>query len=174
MQGQVLGGSGMPAQVPGAISLSCNIAFQFNGRSMIAYQPTRAFALQQDKADPLASFREQFHFPTHEGKDVIYFCGNSLGLQPITAKDAIATELQTWRDLAVGGYFSGPNPWLTFHQTCIPALAQWVGAGHHEVTVMNALTVNLHLMMMSFYRPKGERYKIIMEAGAFPSDQYAI
>ncbi len=138
------------------------------------YQSTRNFAAQMDAADPLASFKTKFHFPRHGDDDVIYFCGNSLGLQPKTAASAIETELETWRNFAVGGYFGGPHPWLTFHNTCIPALAKWVGAAHHEVTVMNALTVNLHLMLLSFYRPQGNRFKIMMEAGAFPSDQYAI
>lgn len=138
------------------------------------YEPTAAFAAQMDAADQLAPFKAKFHFPRHGEDDVIYFCGNSLGLQPKTAQAAIETELETWRNLAVGGYFGGTNPWLTFHEKCIPALSEWVGAESGEVTVMNALTVNLHLMMLSFYRPQGKRYKIMMEAGAFPSDQYAI
>jgi kynureninase len=138
------------------------------------YLPTLAFANQIDGQDPLASYKSMFHFPQHNGQDVIYFCGNSLGLQPKSAAAAIETELATWREKAIGGYFGGTNPWLTFHETCIPALAKWVGASQNEVTVMNALTVNLHLMMLSFYRPTATRYKIIMEAGAFPSDQYAI
>lgn len=138
------------------------------------FEPTAGFAAQMDAADLLADFKSGFHFPRHGQNDVIYFCGNSLGLQPKTAIAAIETELETWRNKAVGGYFGGTNPWLTFHDTCIPALTKWVGASHTEVTVMNALTVNLHLMMLSFYRPAGKRYKIMMEAGAFPSDQYAI
>jgi kynureninase len=138
------------------------------------FEPTAVFAAQMDANDPLASFKSMFHFPGHGENNVIYFCGNSLGLQPKTAMSAIEIELKTWRNLAIGGYFGGTNPWLTYHETCIPALANWVGAGHNEVTVMNALTVNLHLMMLSFYCPQGGRFKIIMEAGAFPSDQYAI
>jgi kynureninase len=138
------------------------------------YEPTAAFAQKMDEQDRLAGFKGMFHFPQYAGRDVIYFCGNSLGLQPKTAEAAIATELESWRQLAVGGYFGGTHPWLSFHETCTPALAKWVGAGYNELTVMNALTVNLHLMMLSFYRPAGNRYKVIMEAGAFPSDQYAI
>lgn len=138
------------------------------------YEPTAAFALKMDAKDPLAGFKSRFHFPRHGEGEAIYFCGNSLGLQPKTASQAIESELDTWRNLAVGGYFGGANPWLNFHQTCIPALCGWVGGSQQEVTVMNALTVNLHLMMLSFYRPKGKRFKIIMEAGAFPSDQYAM
>ncbi|MCU0404146.1 MAG: kynureninase [Chitinophagaceae bacterium] len=141
---------------------------------MMSYESTEAFALQMDREDPLSGFRAQFHFPKHLGKDVIYFCGNSLGLQPKSAKNAIETELETWQQLAVGGYFGGPNPWLTYHEKCIPFLQKWVGAEASELTVMNALTVNLHLMMLSFYRPDKNRYKIIMEAGAFPSDMYAV
>jgi kynureninase len=138
------------------------------------YETTAAFALLMDEKDPLKGLKSRFYFPQHNGKDSIYFCGNSLGLQPKVVRDAIQTELDTWQSLAVGGYFGGTNPWLTFHDTCIPALSKWVGSAPNEVTVMNALTVNLHLMMLSFYRPTGKRYKIMMEAGAFPSDQYAI
>ncbi len=138
------------------------------------YEKTAVFASEMDAEDPLKHLKGQFHFPQHEGRDVIYFCGNSLGLQPKNAQVAIETELETWRNMAVGGYFGGTNPWLTFHETCIPGLTGWVGALAEELTVMNALTVNLHLMMLSFYKPTSGRYKIIMEAGAFPSDQYAI
>lgn len=145
---------------------------QFVGH--MQYEATASFAALMDEKDPLQAFKSQFHFPQFQGRDVIYFCGNSLGLQPKTVQQAIQTELDTWQQLAVGGYFGGTNPWLTFHETCIPALLPWVGAQAQEVTVMNALTVNLHLMMLSFYKPTAQRYKIIMEAGAFPSDQYAI
>ena len=138
------------------------------------YEASAEFAQKMDREDPLSGTRSHFHFPQHEGRDVIYFCGNSLGLQPKNVQEAIETELGTWRNLAVGGYFGGPNPWLTYHENCIPHLTKWVGAHPNEVSVMNALTVNLHLMMLSFYRPKERRYKIMMEAGAFPSDMYAI
>ncbi len=142
--------------------------------STTSYEATLAFARQMDSNDPLKSFREKFHFPGHQGKNAIYFCGNSLGLQPKTVADAIAIELKTWQDLAVGGYFEGANPWLYYQDYCKPTLAKLVGAAAHEVTVMNALTVNLHLMMLSFYKPTATRFKIMMEAGAFPSDQYAV
>ena len=132
------------------------------------------FAKQADAADELAYCKRQFHFPKKNGKDVIYFCGNSLGLQPINVEAAIQTELQSWRDVAVGGYFGGANPWLNYQDYMKPSLAKIVGCKESEVTVMNTLTVNLHLLMLSFYHPTKERYKIIMEAGAFPSDQYAI
>jgi kynureninase len=132
------------------------------------------FARNADKNDPLYSFRSLFHFPKKNGKEVIYFCGNSLGLQPKSTLAAIETELATWRDIAVGGYFGGTNPWLYYQEYMRPSLAKIVGCKENEVTVMNALTVNLHLMMLSFYNPAGKRTKIMMEAGAFPSDQYAV
>lgn len=141
---------------------------------MFVFTTDFSYAQQADAADPLAAFKKEFHFPKKEDKDVIYFCGNSLGLQPKNVAAAIDTELHTWREMAVGGYFKGPNPWLLYHQYCIPTLAKMMGAKETEITVMNALTVNLHLLMLSFYKPSATRYKIIMEAGAFPSDQYAV
>jgi kynureninase len=127
-----------------------------------------------DANDPLARFKSQFHFPKHGGNDVIYFCGNSLGLQPKNVAAAIETELTTWRELAIGGYFGGTNPWLHYQEYTRATLAGMMGAKDNEITVMNALTVNLHLLMLSFYKPTATRFKIIMEAGAFPSDQYAV
>jgi kynureninase len=138
------------------------------------YEATRSYAQQLDHHDELSSFRHQFHFPQHSGKNAIYFCGNSLGLQPKNAEAFIEIELKTWRELAIDGYFKGTNPWLYYHDYLKPALSKIVGAKEEEITVMNALTVNLHLMMLSFYHPTKERYKIMMEAGAFPSDQYAV
>ncbi|MCU0375398.1 MAG: kynureninase, partial [Chitinophagaceae bacterium] len=138
------------------------------------YQLTDAYAYQMDEQDELAYLKKEFFFPDHNGAPVIYFCGNSLGLQPKSASAAIDTALNTWRNMAVGGYFGGATPWLSYHEQCVPGLLPWLGAKPHEVTVMNALTVNLHLAMVSFYRPSGKRTKIIMEAGAFPSDQYAV
>ena len=132
------------------------------------------YALQADAADELASFKKQFHFPKHKEKEVIYFCGNSLGLLPLRTEAAINTELNTWKEVAIGGYFKGANPWLYYQDFLKPSLAKIVGCKEEEVTVMNTLTVNLHLLMLSFYRPTKERFKIMMEAGAFPSDQYAI
>jgi kynureninase len=138
------------------------------------FNTTPAFATQADAADELASFKQEFHFPKHNGKDVIYFCGNSLGLLPKNAEPAIQTELKSWRDVAIGGYFGGTNPWLYYQDYVKKSLSKIVGCNEDEVTVMNSLTVNLHLLMLSFYRPVKERFKIIMEAGAFPSDQYAM
>ena len=132
------------------------------------------FATQADAADELAGFKQQFHFPKKNGKDVIYFCGNSLGLQPVSVEPAIQTELTSWREVAIGGFYGGENPWLYYQEYLKPSLAKIVGCKEDEVTVMNTLTVNLHLLMLSFYRPTKERFKIMMEAGAFPSDQYAV
>jgi kynureninase len=139
-----------------------------------SYIASTSFAESMDANDPLARFKSQFHFPKHEGNDVIYFCGNSLGLQPKNVAAAIETELTTWRELAIGGYFGGTNPWLHYQEYTRSTLADMMGAKENEITVMNALTVNLHLLMLSFYKPTATRFKIIMEAGAFPSDQYAV
>ncbi len=139
------------------------------------YENSLAFAQSMDAADPLRSFREEYLFPQHQGRDTLYFCGNSLGLQPRGAEAAIARELDRWQALGVEGHFQGDLPWTEFHKALAPVSAQIVGAaGTHELVIMNTLTVNLHLMMVTFYRPDSKRYKIIMEAGAFPSDQYAI
>jgi kynureninase len=132
------------------------------------------FAIEADKQDTLAWCRQHFHFPQHNGKDTIYFCGNSLGLQPANALQAIQTELDTWKNIAIGGYFGGTNPWLYYQDYLKSTMAKLMGCREDEVTMMNTLTVNLHLLMLSFYRPTKERYKIMMEAGAFPSDQYAV
>jgi len=139
-----------------------------------SYIASPSFAETMDANDPLARFKSQFHFPKHDGNDVIYFCGNSLGLQPKNVAAAIETELTTWRELAIGGYFGGTNPWLHYQEYTRATLAGMMGAKENEITVMNALTVNLHLLMLSFYKPTATRFKIIMEAGAFPSDQYAV
>lgn len=138
------------------------------------FNTTKDFAVQADAADELAMLKQQFHFPKKNGKDVIYFCGNSLGLQPRNVEPAIQTELTSWREEAVGGYFGGKNPWLYYQEYLKPSLAKIAGCKEEEVTVMNSLTVNLHLLMLSFYKPSRQRYKIMMEAGAFPSDQYAV
>lgn len=137
-------------------------------------QNTLLYARSQDQADPLRHFRERYYFPQHEGKDIIYFCGNSLGLQPKGVEDALMRELKQWREHAVEGHFRGEMPWMYYHRFLADQSAQIVGAKPEEVVVMNTLTANLHFMMVSFYRPTRERYKIIMEAGAFPSDQYAV
>ena len=137
------------------------------------YQNTEEFARQQDRIDTLARFRERFIFPIAGGKPAIYFCGNSLGLQPKSTHDYINKELQKWAAYAVDGHFYAEEPWYTYHKHLKEPLARLVGAKPQEVVAMNNLTTNLHLMMVSFYRPTKERHKILMEGGAFPSDQYA-
>lgn len=137
------------------------------------YQNTEAFALEQDQQDCLSHFRERFLFPQANGKPAIYFCGNSLGLQPRSTRDYLNKELEKWSQYAVDGHFYADEPWYTYHKHLKEPLARLVGALPHEVVAMNNLTTNLHLMMVSFYRPTKERYKILMEGGAFPSDQYA-
>ena len=138
------------------------------------YQNTLDFAQEQDQKDTLQHFRNKFHFPTQLHEQVIYFCGNSLGLQPKNVRNHIEKELQLWQDYAVEGHFTGDHPWMDYHKALKKPMAAIFGAQAHELTVMNSLTVNLHLMMATFYRPTATRYKILMEAGAFPSDQYAM
>ncbi|HEY9177667.1 MAG TPA: kynureninase, partial [Flavipsychrobacter sp.] len=137
------------------------------------YEATLAYAQEQDQVDTLYSFRTRFHFPQHDGKDVVYMCGNSLGLQPKSVEYLMQRELKDWAKYGVEGHFQAANPWFSYHHIFSERLAKLVGANKDEVVATNTLTVNLHLLMISFYRPKGNRHKIIMEAGAFPSDQYA-
>ncbi|HRI26637.1 MAG TPA: kynureninase [Chitinophagales bacterium] len=130
---------------------------------------------QLDAADELSSFRELFYIPTTAaGKEVIYLCGNSLGLQPKTVQNYITQELNDWRTLGVEGHLKAKNAWYYYHHFLTDATARLVGALPAEVVVMNTLTVNLHLLMASFYRPTPHRYKILIEAPAFPSDKYAV
>lgn len=138
----------------------------------LAENSSRASAMEL--ADPLRDFRNRFHFPEAEAGEPIYFTGNSLGLMPIKARDYVEQELDDWARLAVEGHLHARNPWLPYHEFLTEPMARVVGALASETVVMNALTVNLHLMMVSFYRPTGERYKIVIEKGAFPSDRYAV
>ena len=138
------------------------------------YEFTEDFAKKQDKADELSHFRNRFHIPKVGGKEVHYFTGNSLGLQPKVVKEIMLEELDSWAEHGVEGHFEGKRPWFHYHKFTKGMMARLVGAQASEVVVMNSLTVNLHLMMVSFYEPSETRYKIIMEGGAFPSDQYAI
>lgn len=131
-------------------------------------------ASRLDKADRLASFRDEFHIPVNWiGEPVIYFCGNSLGLQPKSATEYVEHELRQWREIGVEGHFSGSHPWVPYHEFVAEGLARVVGAMQEEVVAMNSLTVNLHLMMVSFFRPTPERSCIAVEHHAFPSDRYA-
>lgn len=138
------------------------------------FEANLEYASSQDDLDTLHGFRERFYFPQHEGRDVYYFCGNSLGLQPKSAAYLFQKELDDWAAHGVEGHFRAQSPWMYYHNQFSESLAKIVGAKPAEVVAMNTLTVNLHLLLISFYRPTKERYKIIMEAGAFPSDQYAI
>lgn len=142
---------------------------------MSLYRTDLNFAQEMDSADPLASFRAQFHIPkSQNGADCLYFCGNSLGLQPKSLKAAIDQELLDWQTFGVEGHWNAKNPWMPYHEFLTESLARLVGAKPSEVVAMNTLSVNLHLMMVSFYRPTKERYKIVIEGQAFPSDQYAV
>ncbi len=138
------------------------------------YQNTLTFAQSLDEQDELTSFRSKFFIPQHQGKDTVYFTGNSLGLQPKSTSAYIQQELDDWAALGVEGHFHAKNPWMPYHEMFAEPIAKIVGALPQEVVVMNQLTVNLHLLMVSFYRPTAKRYKIICEAKAFPSDQYAL
>ncbi|RAL22308.1 kynureninase [Lujinxingia litoralis] len=133
------------------------------------------YARQLDREDPLRDFRQRFHIPTNAaGEPVLYLCGNSLGLQPRGVTDALQAELEKWARLGVDGHFAEPNPWYSYHEIFNEPMASVVGARPEEVVVMNSLTTNLHLLMVSFYRPTPQRYKILIEGGAFPSDLYAV
>ena len=138
------------------------------------YEATREYAQSCDQVDILFPFRERFLFPQHNGGDVKYFCGNSLGLQPKAVGYLMERELRDWAKYGVEGHFNAAYPWFSYHQFFNERLAKIVGVDKDEVVAMNTLTVNLHLLMLSFYRPDKKRYKILMEAGAFPSDQYAM
>ncbi|MCB0653726.1 MAG: kynureninase [Saprospiraceae bacterium] len=140
----------------------------------MSFETGLSFAKAMDDRDELKSFRDRFHIPQHSGKDVIYMCGNSLGLQPKSVKAALEYELEHWAKEGVEGHFRGELPWMYYHKFLQKQSAHIVGALEDEVVVMNTLTTNLHLMMVSFYRPTSDRFKIIMAAGEFPSDQYAI
>ncbi|MBK9583398.1 MAG: kynureninase [Saprospiraceae bacterium] len=133
------------------------------------------YALELDHQDELSSFRQRFHIPKDEnGNDVVYLCGNSLGLMPKATSDYINQELEDWKNLGVEGHFLAKNPWMPYHEFLTKNMANVVGALPSEVVVMNSLTVNLHLLMVSFYRPTSNRYKILFDYSPFPSDRYAI
>ncbi|WP_405325554.1 kynureninase [Leeuwenhoekiella sp. LLG6367-2.1] len=139
------------------------------------YQNSLAYAKQADAEDPLAHFRERFNLPKDEkGKNLIYLCGNSLGLQPKKARDYVEEELNNWAEIAVEGHFKAKVPWTEYHELLTKPMADVVGAKPSEVVIMNTLSTNLHLMMISFYRPTAKRYKILIESDAFPSDSYAV
>lgn len=139
------------------------------------YDTSRNCAIGLDQQDPLSACRDKFILPkTVSGSPYIYLCGNSLGLQPKQTKDHISEVLDQWATKGVKGHFNGEKPWLDYNERLNPMMADIVGARPDEVVIANTLTVNLHLMLVSFYRPKGKRIKILMESDAFPSDRYAI
>lgn len=133
-----------------------------------------AHAAHMDASDPLARFRSRFHMPVIDGRPVRYFCGNSLGLEPVTARQAVLDELDDWAAMGVEGHLRARSPWLPYHKQLAAPLATLVGGLPHEVVCMNTLTVNLHLMMTTFYRPAAGRTRIVMAGYEFPSDRYAI
>jgi len=139
------------------------------------YQLGLEYAKQQDQLDELSNYRNRFHIPKdNNGNELIYFTGNSLGLQPKSTKDYINQELEDWANLGVEGHTHAKNPWLAYHEFLTESMANVVGAKPIEVIVMNTLTANLHFMMVSFYQPTKTRYKIVIESDAFPSDKYAV
>ena len=138
------------------------------------FQNTQEFAQQLDAHDELNDFRNSFYIPMMYGKECVYFTGNSLGLQTKSTQDYVLNELEDWATLGVEGHFHARNPWMPYHEIFPQQLSKIVGCLPNEVVVMNQLTVNLHLLMVSFYRPTKTKYKIICEAKAFPSDQYAL
>lgn len=138
------------------------------------HQNTLSYAKELDSKDNLKAYRNQFYIPQLHGKEAIYFLGNSLGLQPKTTQDEVLTIMENWANFGVEAFFLGENPWLEYHKKLLPALTKIFGAKENELVVMNHLTVNLHLLMISFYQPTADRFKIICEARAFPSDQYAM
>ena len=142
---------------------------------MSTHQLGLDYAKQQDQLDELSSYRNKFHIPKDEnGNELIYLCGNSLGLQPKSTKEYINQELNDWANLGVEGHLEAKNPWLPYHEFLAESMANLVGAKPIEVVTMNTLTTNLHLMMVSFYQPTAKRYKIVIESDAFPSDKYAV
>lgn len=139
------------------------------------FESSEAFARKMDEQDGLRSYRDSFHIPEFKpGRPVVYLSGQSLGLAPRKAQDYVDQELRDWARLGVAGHFTAKNPWLPYHEAIAAPLARLTGASPREVVAMNTLTVNLHLMLVSFYQPTKTRYKILIEAGAFPSDRYAV
>ena len=137
-------------------------------------QNTLEFAQDSDQQDELSAYRQRFYLPKINGKDALYFTGNSLGLQPKSTREYVQQELDDWAKYGVEGHFEAKNPWVSYHKILSKPFAKLVGANNQEVVAMNGLSVNLHLMMVSFYQPTSKRTKIICEAKAFPSDQYML
>src|SRR5579862_1084710 len=141
----------------------------------MSHAATLEQARTRDASDPLRHFRERFMLPADErGAPLVYLCGHSLGLQPLAARALVTEELDAWAQRAVEGHEHGGRPWVPYHQNLAAGLAALAGADPSEVVAMNSLTVNLHLMLASFYRPRGKRTRILIEAGAFSSDRHAV
>lgn len=141
---------------------------------MVANKNSLEFAKELDQADPLKQYRERFYIPQVKGRDAVYFTGNSLGLQPKSTKSYLEKELEDWAQYGVEGHFDARKPWFAYHEFLTEKAARIVGAKPIEVVITHSLTTNLHLLMVSFYRPTAKRYKILCEKKAFPSDQYAL
>ena len=142
---------------------------------MIKFETSFDFAIKMDQNDELKSYRDSFHFPVDSnGNKILYFTGNSLGLQPKTTKEAVEQELDDWANFAVEGHFKAKNPWMPYHELLTNDMAVIVGAKPEEVVIMNSLTANLHFLMISFYNPTKKRFKILIESDAFPSDRFAV
>jgi kynureninase len=140
-----------------------------------AFRSDESFALATDSVDSLRIYQGQFQIPQRsDGRPAIYFCGHSLGLQPKSVRDVVHEELDAWAARGIDGYFEGPTAWYHYQQLLRPMMARIVGAQPSEVILMNGLTINLHLMLATFFQPRSGRRKILMEAPAFPSDLYAI
>lgn len=139
------------------------------------FENNKTFAQKMDQQDPLRSYRDRYHIPKQKnGEAFLYLCGNSLGLQPKSTRAYVEQELLDWENYGVEGHMNAKNPWMPYHENLTEKMAKIVGGKTNEVVVMNTLTVNLHLMLVSFYRPTAARHKIIIEGSAFPSDQYAV
>jgi len=142
---------------------------------LFMFENNLSYAQQQDQNDPLKKYREEFLIPTNsKGEELVYLCGNSLGLQPKKTSEYLQQELNDWAKFGVEGHTDAKNPWLPYHEFLNKAMAKIVGAKPNEVVIMNSLTANLHFMMVSFYRPTKTKYKIVIESDAFPSDKYAV
>ena len=144
------------------------------GQSLANFRTDADFARSLDARDPLSKFRERFLIPQLDGKESIYLCGNSLGPAPKKAREYILEEFDDWARMGVEGHWAAKHPWLPYHEFVTESLARLVGALPIEVVAMNSLTVNVNMMMVSFYRPTKERHKILIEGTAFPSDRYAV
>ncbi len=138
------------------------------------FENTPEFAREWDQSDPLSGYKDAFYFPEKNGRKVAYFTGNSLGLQPKQSAEYVTEVMEAWKTRAVEGHFEGDRPWWDYHERLAGPMSRIIGAKPEEVSIMNTLTVNLHLLLVSFYRPSQNRYKILCEEKAFPSDQYML